>query len=242
MHRLEIENVTKTYRGGVEALRGVSLTLTPGVTGLLGPNGAGKSTLMRILATTATPSSGTVRWDGVDAVRNPQIVRRTLGYLPQDAGVYPQLSAREFLAYCAALKQLPSRAARTQIHELLAELDLLPAADRALGTLSGGNRQRVAIAQALLGDPALIVVDEPTVGLDPEQRLRFRELLARLAETRIVILSTHVVSDVEITAERIVVIAAGRVCADGTPRALATQSGTLENAYLAAVAATPTAA
>ena len=197
---------------------------------------------MRILATTATPTSGTVRWDGVDAVRNPNAVRRTLGYLPQDAGVYPQLNAREFLAYCAALKQLPARAARTQIDELLVELDLLPVASRALGALSGGNRQRVAIAQALLGDPALIIVDEPTVGLDPEQRLRFRELLARLAASRIVILSTHVVSDVEITAERIVVIAAGRVRADGAPRALAAEFGTLENAYLAAVATTPSAA
>ena len=235
MHRLEIDTVVKTYRGGVAALRGVSLDLSPGIVGLLGPNGAGKSTLMRIVATVAKPSSGTVRWDGDDVVRDPRPLRRTIGYLPQDAGVYPHLDAREFLDYVAALKRLPARAAREQIGALLDELDLTAVAKRPLGTLSGGNRQRVAIAQALLGDPHLLVVDEPTVGLDPEQRVRFRDLLQRMARDRVILLSTHVVSDVETTADRIVLVAAGAVIADGTRAEVVGAHASLEAAYLAHV-------
>jgi ABC-2 type transport system ATP-binding protein len=235
MHRLEIDAVVKTYRGGVEALRGVSLDLAPGIVGLLGPNGAGKSTLMRIVATVAKPSAGTVRWDGTDVVRDPRPLRAAIGYLPQDAGVYPHLDAREFLDYVAALKRLRPRAARAQIAALLEDLDLTAIATRPLGTLSGGNRQRVAIAQALLGDPQLLVVDEPTVGLDPEQRVRFRDLLARLARDRIILLSTHVVSDVETTADRIVLVAAGRVVADGTRAQVVAGHASLEAAYLAHV-------
>lgn len=236
VHRLEIDSVGKTYRGGVVGVRSVSLVLEPGIVGLLGPNGAGKSTLMRIVATVARPNTGTVRWNGVDVVRAPRTLHRVLGYLPQDAGVYPHLDAYEFLDYVAALKEIGGAAARVQIGELLAALDLEAVARRPLGTLSGGNRQRVAIAQALLGDPHLLVVDEPTVGLDPEQRVRFRDLLARFARDRIVLLSTHVVSDVETTADRIVVIAGGAVVADGTPRAVIGSSGSLEAAYLALVA------
>lgn len=235
MHRLEIDLVSKTYRGGIQAVREIALDLRPGIIGLLGPNGAGKSTLMGIVATVARPTSGTVRWDGVDVVRSPHALRRVLGYLPQDAGVYPHLDASEFLDYIAALKEIDARRARRQIAELLEALDLGPVAKRPLGTLSGGNRQRVAIAQALLGEPQLLVVDEPTVGLDPEQRVRFRDLLARFAHDRIVLLSTHVVSDVELTADRIVVIAAGRVVADGTPREVIGVHSSLEAAYLAEV-------
>ncbi len=237
MHRLEIDLVSKTYRGGIRAVHEIALDLRPGIVGLLGPNGAGKSTLMRIVATVAKPTSGTVRWDGDDVVRAPQALRRVLGYLPQDAGVYPHLDAYEFLDYIAALKEIDARCARRQIGELLNALDLVPVAKRPLGTLSGGNRQRVAIAQALLGDPQLLVVDEPTVGLDPEQRVRFRDLLARFAQDRIVLLSTHVVSDIETTADRIVVIAAGRVIADGTPGAVIGAHLSLEAAYLAQVGA-----
>jgi ABC-2 type transport system ATP-binding protein len=237
VHTLEIDDVTKTYGNRVEAVRGISLTLGPGITGLLGPNGAGKSTLMRIVATVTKPSTGTVRWDGSDIVRAPRPVREVLGYLPQDAGVYPHLNAREFLSYVAALKRLGGRAARAQIETLLESLDLLPVAKRPLATLSGGNRQRVAIAQALLGDPHLLVVDEPTAGLDPEQRVRFRDLLSTLARERIVILSTHVVSDVETTADRIVIVAGGRVLADSGRTELLAVHGTLERAYLTTVGA-----
>jgi ABC-type multidrug transport system ATPase subunit len=232
---LEIDGVVKTYKGGVEALRGISLRLSPGIVGLLGPNGAGKSTLMRIIATVTKPTAGTVRWDGTDVVKDPRPLRAAIGYLPQDAGVYPHLDAREFLDYIAALKRLPSRAARAQIAQLLDDLDLTQVANRPLGTLSGGNRQRVAIAQALLGDPHLLVVDEPTVGLDPQQRVRFRDLLARLARDRIILLSTHVVSDVETTADRLVVVAAGRVVADGTRAAVIAGHASLEAAYLSSV-------
>ena len=155
---------------------------------MLGPNGAGKSTLMRIIATVTRPSAGTIHWDGIEVVRNPLPLRRVLGYLPQDAGVYPHLTAREFLRYVAALKQLNGRAASRQIEELLFSLDLEPVARQQLATLSGGTRQRVAIAQALLGDPHILIVDEPTVGLDPEQRVRLRELLAHKASEVVPIL------------------------------------------------------
>jgi ABC-type multidrug transport system ATPase subunit len=237
VHTLEIDGVVKTYGKGVQAVRGISLTLGPGITGLLGPNGAGKSTMMRIIATVTKPTSGTVRWDGADVVSDPLALRRVLGYLPQDAGVYPHLNAREFLSYVAALKRLDARAARAQIDDLLSALDLGPVAMRPLATLSGGNRQRVAIAQALLGDPRLLVIDEPTAGLDPEQRVRFRDLLANLARERVVLFSTHVVSDVELTADRIVIVGAGRVLADATRSDLLAAHASLETAYLTAVGA-----
>jgi ABC-type multidrug transport system ATPase subunit len=237
VHRLELDDVSKSYGHSVQAVRGISLTLGPGITGLLGPNGAGKSTLMRILATVTKPTAGTVRWDGIDIVKTPLAARKVLGYLPQDAGVYPHLNAREFLSYIAALKQLEPRFTRAQIERLLEALDLMPVAKRPLGTLSGGNRQRVAIAQALLGDPHLLIVDEPTAGLDPEQRVRFRDLLSELARERVVILSTHVVSDVETSADRIVIVAAGRILADAPRVDLLAKHGSLERAYLETVGA-----
>lgn len=202
---------------------------------MLGPNGAGKSTLMRIIATVTRPSAGTIHWDGIEVVRNPLPLRRVLGYLPQDAGVYPHLTAREFLRYVAALKQLNGRAASRQIEELLFSLDLEPVARQQLATLSGGTRQRVAIAQALLGDPHILIVDEPTVGLDPEQRVRLRELLAHKASERIILISTHVVSDVEQTADRIVIVGGGRVLADGPRTQVIGANGSLESAYLSMV-------
>ncbi len=218
--QLAIEGVGKKYPGKGWALSEVSLELRPGVLGLLGPNGAGKSTLMKILATLTRPTTGRVTWNGADLARDPDAVRSVLGYLPQDFGVYPQLSALEFLEYLAAAKGLEPRAARARIEQLLELVNLVEARHRPLGGFSGGMRQRVGIAQALLNDPRLLIVDEPTAGLDPEERVRFRTLLSELAGQRIVILSTHIVSDVEAVASRIVLLGDGRRAADDSPEAL----------------------
>jgi ABC-type multidrug transport system ATPase subunit len=209
--------LTKRY-GKTAALCGVGLQARAGtVTALLGPNGAGKSTLLRIVATVLRPTAGTVLWNGTDTAKDPDALRVGLGYLPQDSGVYPNLSAREFLRYIAALKNLPPGRTEARIDELLETLNLTSAGSRPLAGYSGGMKQRVGIAQALLNDPQLAVVDEPTVGLDPEERMRFRELIAGLAGDRVVLLSTHIVSDVETIAERVVMIAGGSVVADGAP-------------------------
>jgi ABC-2 type transport system ATP-binding protein len=220
MTRLTIEHLSKTYRGGLQALRDFSLDLTPGVIGLLGPNGAGKSTLMRILATITRPTAGRVLWNGADVFAAPLALRQALGYLPQDFGVYPNLTAVELLEYLAAVKRVPARLARQRIPELLQMVGLSEAARRPLGDFSGGMRQRVGIAQALLSDPRLLIVDEPTVGLDPEERLRFRGLLSELSGERIVLLSTHIVSDVEAVASAIALIGGGRLLAHGAPEEL----------------------
>jgi len=217
---LAIENVGKEYRGGNWALQGFTLQLGPGVLGLLGPNGAGKSTLMRILATIAQPSEGRVSWCDTDIVREPDALRAVLGYLPQDFGVYPNLNAQEFLAYIAAAKGLTASIAKTRIDELLQLVNLVDARKRPLGGFSGGMRQRVGIAQALLNDPKLLIVDEPTAGLDPEERVRFRNLLSDLSGERIIILSTHIVSDVEATATHIALINRGRLVAHARPEQL----------------------
>jgi ABC-2 type transport system ATP-binding protein len=215
--QLTVEHLSKTYRGGVRALDDVSLSLGPGVLGLLGPNGAGKSTLMRILGTITRPSAGRVLWNGSDAIAAPGALRAALGYLPQDFGIYPHLTAIEFLEYLAAVKRVPARIARARIPELLLLVNLVEAAHRPLGSFSGGMRQRVGIAQALLSDPQLLIVDEPTVGLDPEERLRFRNLLSDLGGERVVILSTHIVSDVEAAATSIAFIEGGRLIAHAAP-------------------------
>jgi ABC-type multidrug transport system ATPase subunit len=215
--KLKICNLSKQYRRDVWGLRDFSLEVGPGVIGLLGPNGAGKSTLMRMLATITQPTAGTILWDDVDIVRSPESLRAVLGYLPQDFGVYPQLSAREFLEYMAAVKGLDGRAARRRIDELLAVVNLMEAARRPLGGFSGGMKQRVGIAQALLNDPKLLIVDEPTAGLDPEERVRFRNLLSDISGQRIVFLSTHIVSDVEASATEIVVISKGRKVEEAPP-------------------------
>lgn len=217
---LRVEGVGKRYRGGFWGLREATLKLGPGILGLVGPNGAGKSTLMRIVATVTRPTEGRVLWEGEDASQDPNRLRSVLGYLPQDFGVYPNLTAREFLSYVAALKGVEAKAARRRIDELLEVLNLAHAAKRPLGGYSGGMKQRVGIAQALLNDPRLLIVDEPTVGLDPEERARFRYLLADLAADRVVILSTHIVSDVEATAERVAVMNGGRILAHTTPEEL----------------------
>jgi ABC-type multidrug transport system ATPase subunit len=218
--RLTIEGLGKRYRGDHWGLRGVDLELAPGVVGLLGPNGAGKSTLLRVVATITTATEGRVLWNGADIAREPDAVRRVLGYLPQDFGVYPNLTPREFLAYIAAAKGLPRRAARDRIEALLDLVHLREEANRRLGGFSGGMRQRVGIAQALLGDPQLLIVDEPTTGLDPEERVRFRNLLSDLSGERIVVLSTHIVPDVESVATDLVVVDRGRLVAHEPPERL----------------------
>ena len=221
--RLVVENLGKEYRGGgqvVQALSKVQLALGPGVLGLLGPNGAGKSTLMRILATITQPSSGRVLWNDVEIAHHPDPLRTVLGYLPQDFGVYPNLNALEFLEYLAAVKGIQTAAARKRIGELLELVNLTEVAKRPLGDYSGGMRQRIGIAQALLNDPQLLIVDEPTAGLDPEERVRFRNLLSELSGERIVILSTHIVSDVEAVASSIAILAHGHLIAHDVPEAL----------------------
>ena len=217
---LRLEGVGFRYRNGHEAVRGVDLDLGPGIVGLLGPNGAGKSSLMRVLATLARPTSGRVTWCGSDTAREPDRLRAALGYLPQDFGVYEALSAREFLHFLAAVKGLPAKRVAARVDECLAAVGLSDAAERRLGDHSGGMRQRVGIAQALLNDPRLLIVDEPTVGLDPEERLRFRHLLTDLAGQRLIILSTHIVSDVEASATRLAVMAGGHLRFTGTPEHL----------------------
>ncbi|MGE5138054.1 MAG: ABC transporter ATP-binding protein [Rudaea sp.] len=218
--QLTIHNVGKQYRKEFWGLHDFSLDLTPGVLGLLGPNGAGKSTLMRILATITKPTTGTVTWCGTDITRSPDELRQVLGYLPQDFGIYPNLNAVEFLDYLAAMKGLEGRIARQRIDELLQVVNLVDAAKRPLGGYSGGMKQRVGIAQALLNDPQLLIVDEPTAGLDPEERVRFRNLLSDLSGNRIIILSTHIVSDVEASATHIALIRQGRLIQAAAPEQL----------------------
>ena len=218
--RLQIEGVSKRYGHSFWGLNDVNLDLKAGVVGLLGPNGAGKSSLMRILATITKATEGRVSWDGKDIARSPDALRSVLGYLPQDFGVYPNLTAGEFLSYLAAVKGLPKNTADKRIEELLEVLNLSDARKRRLGGYSGGMKQRVGIAQALLNDPELLIVDEPTVGLDPEERVRFRNLISDLSGERVVILSTHIVSDVEATATDIAIMDGGRLLAHAVPEEL----------------------
>lgn len=217
---LTIEHLSKQYRRDVWGLRDFTLALKPGVVGLLGPNGAGKSTLMRMLATITKPTDGQISWNGIDIVKSPDAIRAGLGYLPQDFGVYPNLTAVEFLEYLAAIKGLDHGTARRRIDELLELVNLTEARKRPLGGYSGGMKQRVGIAQALLNDPQLLIVDEPTVGLDPEERVRFRNLLSDLSGERIVILSTHIVSDVEATATDLALVNKGRLIIHAAPEQL----------------------
>jgi ABC-2 type transport system ATP-binding protein len=218
--KLTISHLSKQYRRDFWGLRDFDIELTSGVIGLLGPNGAGKSTLMRMLATITQPTEGTVKWNDIDIVRSPDSLRVVLGYLPQDFGIYPNLTCIEFLEYMAAIKGMDAKSTHHRIDELLVVVNLVNAAKRPLGSYSGGMKQRVGIAQALLNDPQLLIVDEPTVGLDPEERVRFRNLLSDLAGDRIIILSTHIVSDVEATATEIVVINKGHKIQHSTPEKL----------------------
>jgi ABC-2 type transport system ATP-binding protein len=218
--KLISSNLGKQYRRDFWGLKDFSLEVRPGILGLLGPNGAGKSTFMRMLATITKPTEGTITWNNKDIVKSPDTMRAVLGYLPQDFGVYPNLTAIEFLDYMAAIKGLNGNGTKKRIDELLQVVNLVEAAKRPLGGYSGGMKQRVGIAQALLNDPQLLIVDEPTVGLDPEERVRFRNLLSDLSGERIVILSTHIVSDVEATATRIVLINKGLLLREAAPEEL----------------------
>ena len=218
--QLSIRDLGKKYSGGKLGLDGFTAEIGPGILGLLGPNGAGKSTLMRILATITSASAGRAELDGTDIRRHPNAVRRILGYLPQDFGVYPNLDAVEFLSYIAALKGLGGAALRARIEALLDEMNLASVRTRPISTYSGGMRQRIGIAQALLNEPQILILDEPTAGLDPQERVRFRNLLAHMAGDRIVILSSHIVSDIETIADEIVIMSGGRLLARGTAEAL----------------------
>ncbi|MGH3301567.1 MAG: ABC transporter ATP-binding protein [Streptosporangiaceae bacterium] len=222
--RLEFVGITKEYKGGLRGVDAVTMRLDAGLVGLLGPNGAGKSSLMRIAATVTRPTSGQLLFDGENVVARPDRLRRSLGYLPQDFGVYPHLSATEFLTYLAAVKGLPAKTARKRIGELLELLDLAGAGRRPLGKYSGGMLRRVGIAQALLTDPGVLIVDEPTAGLDPEQRVAFRNMLADLAADRVVLLSTHIVSDIESVAADIAIMAGGRLLLRGAPEDILRQA------------------
>ncbi len=214
---LQIEAVSKLFRGGKYGVRDLTLEARPGVLGLLGPNGAGKTTLMQMIATVTKPTGGRILFDGKDVAKEPEAIRGRLGYLPQDFGVYDNLTAFELLDYIARLKGVRSRA---RVLEMLELVNLHTVADRAVGGFSGGMRQRLGIAQALVGDPDLVIVDEPTAGLDPEERVRFRNVLSGMSGRRLVLLSTHIVSDVESIAGEIAVIREGRLVAAGPPEEL----------------------
>jgi ABC-type multidrug transport system ATPase subunit len=214
---LRIESVSKRFKSGNYGVRDLSLSVSGGVLGLLGPNGAGKTTLMQMIATVTTPTSGRIFFQGTDVVARPDALRPKLGYLPQDFGVYDNLTAIEFLTYFASLKGVRSRA---KVKEMLETVNLHHVANRAVGGFSGGMKQRLGIAQALINDPDLVIVDEPTAGLDPEERVRFRNVLSDLGMGRLVILSTHIVSDVESIATEIAILRGGALIALATPEAL----------------------
>jgi len=215
---LAISHLSKTYPNGVHALNDVTLNIDRGLFGLLGPNGAGKSTLMRTIATLQEADSGTITFDGENVSADPRVLRRKLGYLPQTFGVYSRIPAIELLDYLAVLKGVADR--KDQIDALLNLTNLWDVRKRAVSTFSGGMRQRFGIAQALLGDPKLVIVDEPTAGLDPEERNRFHNLLSEIGENIVVILSTHIVEDVSDLCPRMAVLAGGRVLVEGKPAEL----------------------
>jgi ABC-2 type transport system ATP-binding protein len=215
---LSLRDVSHVYANGTRALDHVTLSIPRGMYGLLGPNGAGKSTLMRTLATLQTPTEGTIRFGDVDVIGEPEKLRRTLGYLPQDFGVYPRISAEDMLDHMAVLKGIATKAdRRSTVETLLHQTNLWSVRKKALAGFSGGMRQRFGIAQALIGNPGLIIVDEPTAGLDPEERNRFLNLLAEIGENVVVILSTHIVEDVSDLCPRMAVLAGGRVQLEGAP-------------------------
>ncbi|PZQ65346.1 MAG: multidrug ABC transporter ATP-binding protein [Phenylobacterium zucineum] len=218
---LSIKGLTHVYPNGTRALDGVDLEIGKGMFGLLGPNGAGKSTLMRTVATLQTPTSGEIMFGDIDVIARPEALRRTLGYLPQDFGVYPRVSAVDLLDHMAVLKGIAGRGERKDtVETLLQQVNLWDVRKKAVAGYSGGMRQRFGIAQALIGQPTLIIVDEPTAGLDPEERNRFLNLLAEIGENVVVILSTHIVEDVSDLCPRMAVLAGGRILTEGAPAEL----------------------
>ena len=231
---LTIQNLTKTY-GNKVALREFSYTFTPGIYGILGANGAGKSTLMNLITDNVKRDSGEILWNGTDILKLGREFRREVGYMPQQQGMYPDYSARDFLHYMAAIKELHRTESRTQIEELLAVVNLSEDAHKRLGGFSGGMRQRVLLAQALLGDPKILILDEPTAGLDPKERLRLRQYISDLARNKIVFLTTHIVSDIESIANDVLLMKQGELVAHGAPDALiaAVRGQNLEDVYMA---------
>ncbi|HEX6134410.1 MAG TPA: ABC transporter ATP-binding protein [Longimicrobiales bacterium] len=218
MMELQIRDVSKTYANGVQALKRVTLTIPPGMYGLLGPNGAGKSTLMRIIATLQEPDEGSIRLGDIDVLQQKDDVRRTLGYLPQEFGVYPKVSAEELLDHFALLKGIAGRRARREVVEaLLRQVNLWDVRRQKLGGYSGGMKQRFGVAVALLGNPQLLIVDEPTAGLDPAERVRFLNLLSELGENSVVLLSTHIVDDVSELCTRMAIIDQGEILLEAEP-------------------------
>ena len=221
---LSISGLSKTYPNGVRALHDVHLQIDKGLFGLLGPNGAGKSSLMRTIATLQEPDAGSIAFDGRDVLADPRTLRKRLGYLPQDFGVYPRIPAFDLLEHLAVLKGVSDKAQRrAQVESLLQLTNLYAVRKRAVSSFSGGMKQRFGIAQALLGDPALVIVDEPTAGLDPEERNRFHDLLSEIGENVVVLLSTHIVDDVSDLCTRMAVLAGGRVLVQGRPADLIAQ-------------------
>ena len=231
---LTIQNLTKTY-GNKVALREFSYTFTPGIYGILGANGAGKSTLMNLITDNVKRDSGSILWNGTDILKLGREFRREVGYMPQQQGMYPDYSARDFLCYMAAVKELPRKESRRQIEELLAVVNLSDDAHKRLGGFSGGMRQRVLLAQALLGDPKILILDEPTAGLDPKERLRLRQYISDLAQNKIVFLTTHIVSDIESIANDVLLMKLGELVTHGAPEALiaAVRGRDLEDVYMA---------
>lgn len=218
---LSIRGLTKTYANGVQALAGVDLNVTPGLYGLLGPNGAGKSSLMRTLATLQTPDAGSIALDGVDVLAQPDLLRQRLGYLPQTIGAYPGVAGRDLLDRFAWLKGRTDKTERkAEVQALLERVNLADAAHRAVATYSGGMLRRFGIAMALIGSPRLLIVDEPTAGLDPAERNRFHRVLADVAAQAVVLLSTHIVEDIQNLCSRLAILAGGRIVAEGTPAEL----------------------
>jgi ABC-type multidrug transport system ATPase subunit len=218
---LQISNLSKTYPNGVRALKGITLDIPEGMFGLLGPNGAGKSTLMRTIATLQEADEGAISFHGIDVLKEKDEVRRILGYLPQDFGLYPKVTPEAMLDHFAILKGITNgRVRREVVGRLLQMTNLYEVRKRKLGTFSGGMRQRFGIAQALLGDPRLIIVDEPTAGLDPEERNRFLNLLGEIGESIVVILSTHIVADVAELCRRMAIISGGVLLLTGDPRSI----------------------
>lgn len=218
---LQLTSVSKAYPGGVRALHDISLEIPKGLFGLLGPNGAGKSTLMRTIATLQAPDGGTITFDAIDALRDKLALRRVLGYLPQEFGAYPHTSAERMLLHFAALKGLHGADRKAVVDALLVRTNLWDVRKRSVDTFSGGMKQRFGIAQALLGQPKLLIVDEPTSGLDPAERRRFHNLLVEIGEDVVVILSTHLVDDVAELCPRLAIMGAGRILKTGEPRRLA---------------------